>query len=127
MRRFNLSAFAVRQRTLTLFLILAIVAAGAFSFLRLGRAEDPDFTMKLPETTIIARRKVEGYLLQTRPEDDKSGFLALAGYTLENADKLLIDLRELGREFAAAYPANPQAPVADPGSADPRLDIGRFA
>jgi hypothetical protein len=50
--------------------------------------------MKLPETTIIARRKVEGYLLQTRLEDDKSGFLALAGYTLENADKLLIDLRE---------------------------------
>jgi len=50
--------------------------------------------MKLPETTIIARRKVERYLLQTRPEDDKSGFLALAGYTLENADKLLIDLRE---------------------------------
>jgi len=46
MSGFNLSAFAVRQRTLTLFLILAIVVAGAFSFLSLGRAEDPDFTIK---------------------------------------------------------------------------------
>ena len=46
MKRFNLSVFAVRQHTLTLFLILAILVAGAFSFLQLGRAEDPNFTIK---------------------------------------------------------------------------------
>ena len=50
--------------------------------------------MKLPTNTIIARRKVEQYLLKPRLEDDKSGFLALAGYTSENADRLLTDLRE---------------------------------
>jgi len=47
MSKFNLSIFAVRQRTLTLFLILAVVVAGAFSFLQLGRAEDPDFAIKV--------------------------------------------------------------------------------
>src|SRR5712692_1200533 len=50
--------------------------------------------MKLPGNTIIARRKLDEYLLKPRVEDDKSGFLALAGYTLENAEGLLSDLRE---------------------------------
>ena len=49
--------------------------------------------MKLPANTIIARRKVSEYLLRHRMEDDKSGFLALVGYTLEDADQLLSDLR----------------------------------
>lgn len=49
--------------------------------------------MKLPADTIIARRKVFEYLLRHRREDDKSGFLALAGYTLDDADRLLSDLR----------------------------------
>jgi hypothetical protein len=50
--------------------------------------------MKLPADTIIARRKVNEYLLRHRVEDDKSGFLALAGYTLEHGDRLMSDLRE---------------------------------
>jgi hypothetical protein len=48
----------------------------------------------LPTNTIIARRKLTEYLLRRRQEDDKSAFLALAGYTLENADRLLMDLQE---------------------------------
>lgn len=44
--RFNLSALGVRERAVTLFLIIAIVAAGAFAFFKLGRAEDPSFTVK---------------------------------------------------------------------------------
>lgn len=44
---FNLSSLAVRERAITLFLIIAITAAGAFSFLKLGRAEDPSFTIKV--------------------------------------------------------------------------------
>ena len=50
-------------------------------------------TLKLPDNTIIARRKVNEYLLRHRIEDDKSGFLALAGYTSENPDRLMNDLR----------------------------------
>ena len=46
MTGFNLSALAVRERAITLFLILATVGAGLFAFAKLGRAEDPSFTVK---------------------------------------------------------------------------------
>jgi len=46
MSAFNLSAIAVRERSVTLFLILAISIAGVVAFLTLGRAEDPAFTIK---------------------------------------------------------------------------------
>lgn len=44
--RFNLSALAVRERSVTLFLIFLISVAGVLAFLQLGRAEDPPFTIK---------------------------------------------------------------------------------
>jgi multidrug efflux pump subunit AcrB len=46
MSGFNLSALAVRERSITLFLIIALTAIGIFSYLSLGRAEDPPFTVK---------------------------------------------------------------------------------
>src|SRR5207249_10007585 len=46
MNAFNLSALAVRERAVTLFLIVAISIAGVVAFLMLGRAEDPSFTIK---------------------------------------------------------------------------------
>jgi multidrug efflux pump subunit AcrB len=45
--RFNLSALAVRERAVTLFLIALISLAGILSFFKLGRAEDPAFTVKV--------------------------------------------------------------------------------
>lgn len=45
--RFNLSALAVRQRSITVFLIFLISLAGVVSFFKLGRAEDPAFTIKV--------------------------------------------------------------------------------
>ncbi|TWC18426.1 MULTISPECIES: efflux RND transporter permease subunit [unclassified Pseudomonas] len=50
--RFNLSAFAVRERSITLFLIFLITIAGVLAFFGLGRAEDPPFTVK--QMTIIS-------------------------------------------------------------------------
>jgi multidrug efflux pump subunit AcrB len=47
MSRFNLSAFAVRERAITLFMIIAIMVAGGYAFMHLGRAEDPKFTVKV--------------------------------------------------------------------------------
>ena len=47
MSRFNFSAFAVRERAITLFTIIAIMVAGGFAFLHLGRGEDPAFTVKI--------------------------------------------------------------------------------
>jgi len=45
--RFNLSALAVRERAVTLFLICLISLAGLIAFFKLGRAEDPAFTVKV--------------------------------------------------------------------------------
>lgn len=49
--RFNLSALAVRERAITLFLIVLIAFAGTLAFFKLGRAEDPPFTVK--QMTVI--------------------------------------------------------------------------
>ncbi|WP_095055227.1 efflux RND transporter permease subunit [Pseudomonas sp. Irchel s3b2] len=49
--RFNLSAIAVREHSITVFLILLIAVAGILSFFQLGRAEDPPFTVK--QLTVI--------------------------------------------------------------------------
>src|SRR6201990_455039 len=46
MKRFNLSGWAVSHPALILFLIFALGAAGFFSYEKLGRAEDPCFTVK---------------------------------------------------------------------------------
>jgi len=43
---FNLSALAVRERSVTLFAILLVSIAGVLAFFKLGRAEDPAFTVK---------------------------------------------------------------------------------
>ncbi|MDZ5649512.1 efflux RND transporter permease subunit [Nitrospirillum sp. BR 11828] len=47
MSGFNLSALAVRERAITLFLLVAITLSGVYAFLKLGRAEDPPFTIKV--------------------------------------------------------------------------------
>jgi multidrug efflux pump len=46
MKNFNLSEWALRHRSLVTYFMLVIVVAGVFSYLRLGRSEDPDFTVK---------------------------------------------------------------------------------
>src|SRR5271166_1462955 len=46
MNRFNLSAWAIAHRSIVYFLMLAIVVVGIASYLRLGRNEDPTFTIK---------------------------------------------------------------------------------
>ncbi|MFC3676449.1 efflux RND transporter permease subunit [Ferrovibrio xuzhouensis] len=45
--RFNLSAWALRHQSLIGFLMVILLAAGALSYMKLGRAEDPDFTFKI--------------------------------------------------------------------------------
>ncbi|MHB8825756.1 MAG: efflux RND transporter permease subunit, partial [Thiobacillus sp.] len=43
----NLSALAVRERAVTLFLLILAVIGGVYAFLSLGRAEDPAFTVRV--------------------------------------------------------------------------------
>lgn len=50
---FNLSALAVRERAVTLFFIVLLAAAGVYAFVKLGRAEDPSFTIKTMTVTAV--------------------------------------------------------------------------
>jgi multidrug efflux pump subunit AcrB len=44
---FNLSRWAIDHGALTAFLMVLLLAAGAFSFFRIGQKEDPDFTFRV--------------------------------------------------------------------------------
>jgi multidrug efflux pump len=91
---FNLSRWAVTRPALMLFLMIAIGLAGGYSYVRLGRAEDPSFTIKVanvaaywPGATAQEMRDQVADLvekkLQTLPYLDKietytkPGFLAM--------------------------------------------------
>ncbi|MTH65836.1 efflux RND transporter permease subunit [Paracoccus shanxieyensis] len=45
--RFNLSDWALHHRSLVWFLLILSMLAGTYSYLRLGREEDPNFTIKI--------------------------------------------------------------------------------
>src|ERR1700746_3512392 len=53
MKHFNLSGWAVSHPALILFLVVALGAAGFFSYQRLGRGEDPYFTVKVVNVSAI--------------------------------------------------------------------------
>src|SRR4030081_179967 len=53
MKHFNLSGWAVSHPALILFLVVALGAAGFFSYQGLGRAEDPFFTVKVVNVSAI--------------------------------------------------------------------------
>src|SRR3989442_7295614 len=53
MKRFNLSGWAVSHPALVLFLMVALGVAGYFSYQKLGRAEDPFFTVKVVNVSAI--------------------------------------------------------------------------
>jgi multidrug efflux pump len=53
MKRFNLSAWAVSHPALVLFLMIVLGVAGLFSYQKLGRAEDPFFTVKVVNVSVL--------------------------------------------------------------------------
>lgn len=50
--------------------------------------------MRLSADALIASAKITDYLLRLLEEDDKSQFLALAGYSADDPDRLIRDVRE---------------------------------
>ena len=46
MSRVNLTEWAIKHRSLVIYFMLVVVVAGVGSYLRLGRSEDPNFTVK---------------------------------------------------------------------------------
>lgn len=53
MKSLNLSAWSVRNPAVILFLILTITTSGAWAYLKLGRAEDPTFTIKTMVVQVV--------------------------------------------------------------------------
>lgn len=51
--------------------------------------------MKIPEDAIIPDDKITRYLLVQRARNDKSKFLAQAGFTLENSETLMAAIQSL--------------------------------
>ncbi|WP_455231382.1 efflux RND transporter permease subunit [Geopseudomonas aromaticivorans] len=49
----NLSALAVRERSVTLFFLILAVLSGTYAFLALGRAEDPAFSVRATVVTAV--------------------------------------------------------------------------
>ncbi len=58
-------------------------------------------TLKIPADAVIPMEKLTHYLLVFREWDDKSKFLAQAGFTLENPHLLLASLRRLAERAEA--------------------------
>lgn len=50
---FNLSAWAVKHQSMVLFMILTTLVAGVFSYMKLGRLEDPNFNVPLMTAVVI--------------------------------------------------------------------------
>ena len=57
--------------------------------------------MKIPNDAIIPERKITQYLLVFQAKDDKSKFLAQAGFTQENPDLLEAAIRDLANRVEA--------------------------
>ncbi len=45
MAGFNLSEWALKRRSIAIYLMIVAVAAGLFSYVKLGRSEDPSFVI----------------------------------------------------------------------------------
>jgi hypothetical protein len=58
-------------------------------------------TVKIPDDAILPREKLTLYLLTSQRKNDKSGFLAQAGFTQENPDLLEQAIRQLIAENEA--------------------------
>ena len=59
--------------------------------------------MKIPPDAIIAPQKLTRYLLLPRPKNDKSRFLARAGFTLANPGALEAAIRQLIADNEAIF------------------------
>lgn len=98
MNGFNLSEWSIRNRSLVVFLMIGVFVAGTVSFLKLGRAEDPVFTIRtmvvqaqwpgatLDETLQQVTERLER-TLQEVPNLD-----TLRSYTIPGTTVIFVDL-----------------------------------
>jgi len=99
MTGFNLSEWALRHRSLTVYLMIVAVAAGVLSYFRLGRNEDPSFVIKTmvvqaawPGATIEdTLKQVTERLERTLQETPKLDFLR--SFTRAGVTTIFVNLK----------------------------------
>ncbi len=96
----NLSEWAISKRSLVVFLMLVAVVAGTLAFLRLGRGEDPAFTVRtmvvgaawpgatVDETLLQVTERLERKLQET-PHLDR-----VRSYTTAGQTTIFVDLKQ---------------------------------
>ncbi|HEY8213528.1 MAG TPA: efflux RND transporter permease subunit, partial [Methylocystis sp.] len=128
----NLSRWAVQRPTLILFLMLAISVTGVYSYMRLGRAEDPSFTIKVaivtaswPGATATEMRDQVADLMEKKLQElpfldkmetyTKPGFLAMQVTFKDttppkDVPQLFYQLRKKLDDIAPTLPAGVRGP-----------------
>ena len=92
MTRFNLSEWAVNNRAIVVFLMLVCLVGGLGAYQRLGREEDPDFSIQSRSQTLPvgiddpARIAELACTLLDRALSDRPGALRLVGVGVSGLD-----------------------------------------
>jgi multidrug efflux pump subunit AcrB len=96
----NLSEWALKKRSLVVFLMILAVVAGTLSFLRLGRGEDPAFTVRsmvvgaawpgatVEETLLQVTERIERKLQETNHLD------RVRSYTTAGQTTIFVELKQ---------------------------------
>jgi multidrug efflux pump subunit AcrB len=135
MNRFNLSGWAISHRSMAYYLMLALLVLGIASYMRLGRNEDPTFTIKtmvvqaqwpgatLHDTLLQVTERIERKLQETPHLDyiksyTKAGqstvFVYLKGSTgPEAVADTWYQVRKKIHDIQMTLPAGVIGPVAD--------------
>lgn len=98
MSGFNLSEWSIRNRSLVIFFMISIILAGAMAFVKLGRAEDPVFTIR----TMVVQAQWPGATLDDtiqqvterleRTLQEVSNLDRLRSYTVAGTTVIFVDL-----------------------------------
>ncbi len=132
MSRFNLSDWALDRRSLVWYFILVFLVAGVFSYLKLGREEDPNFTIKTmviqanwpgataQETTLQVTERIERKLEELESLDFTRS-ITTAGQTIvfvnllpttraKDVEPTWVRVRNMIADIRSQFPAGVQGP-----------------
>ena len=129
---FNLSAWALRNRQIVLFLMILLAAIGAMSYTKLGQSEDPPFTFKAmvirtlwpgataEEVSRQVTERIEKKLMETgeyerivsfsRPGESQVTFMARDSMHSKDIPELWYQIRKKVADIKHTLPPEAQGP-----------------
>ncbi|NQD77503.1 efflux RND transporter permease subunit [Pseudomonas sp. CM27] len=129
---FNLSAWALRNRQIVLFLMILLAAIGAMSYTKLGQSEDPPFTFKAmvirtlwpgataEEVSRQVTERIEKKLMETgeyekivsfsRPGESQVTFMARDSLHSDDIPELWYQIRKKVADIRHTLPPEVQGP-----------------